>query len=109
MQKTAAERKRMRTRLYFKDNWQMYLMILVPIVFVFLFKYAAYPGLRVAFMNYKPAKGFEGSEYVGFQIFEKIFKDRDFLRALKNSLVFNFLDLLVGKKPHFLGDPVDIG
>ena len=96
MQKTAAERKRMRTRLYFKDNWQMYLMILVPIVFVFLFKYAAYPGLRVAFMNYKPAKGFEGSEYVGFQIFEKIFKDRDFLRALKNSLVFNFLDLLVG-------------
>ena len=97
MQKTTvAQRKRMRWKLYFKDNWQMYAMLLVPIAFVLIFKYAAYPGLRIAFMNYKPAKGYAGSEYVGFQIFEKIFKDKDFLRALKNSLVFNFLDLAVG-------------
>jgi putative aldouronate transport system permease protein len=61
-----------------------------------LFKYAAYPGLRMAFMNYKPALGYEGSQWVGFQIFVKIFKDSDFLRALRNSLVFNFLDLLLG-------------
>ena len=33
---------------------------------------------------------------MGFEIFEKIFRDADFLRALKNSLVFNFLDLAIG-------------
>ena len=81
---------------YLKSNWQMYVMLLVPIAFVIIFKYAAYPGLRIAFMNYKPAKGYAGSEFVGLQIFQKIFKDRDFIRALKNSLAFNFLDLLVG-------------
>ena len=90
------ERKRAMRSAYIRNNWQMYLMVLVPIAFVIIFKYAAYPGLRIAFMNYKPAKGYSGSEYVGFQIFEKIFKDKDFLRALKNSLAFNFLDLLVG-------------
>lgn len=79
-----------------KRDWQLYLLLLLPVAFVIIFKYAAYPGLRIAFMNYKPAKGYSGSEYVGFQIFEKIFRDADFLRALKNSLVFNFLDLAIG-------------
>jgi len=90
------ERKRAMWKAYMKDNWQMYVMILVPIAFVILFKYAAYPGLRIAFMNYKPAKGYAGSEWVGMEIFQKIFKDKDFIRALTNSLAFNFLDLLIG-------------
>lgn len=79
-----------------RRDWQLYLLLLLPVAFVLVFKYAAYPGLRIAFMNYKPAKGLSGSEYVGFQVFEKIFRDADFLRALKNSLAFNFLDLAVG-------------
>ena len=96
MQQVSRKRKRTNWALYFKDNWQLYAMLLVPIAFVIVFKYAAYPGLRIAFMNYKPAKGYAGSEWVGLQIFEKIFKDKDFIRALKNSLVFNFLDLAIG-------------
>ncbi|MBQ3269116.1 MAG: sugar ABC transporter permease [Clostridia bacterium] len=78
------------------NNWQLYVMLLIPIAFVLIFKYAAYPGLRIAFMNYKPAKGYAGSAWVGMENFQKIFKDKDFLRALKNSLAFNFLDLAVG-------------
>jgi putative aldouronate transport system permease protein len=81
---------------YIKRDWQLYLLVLIPLAFVFIFKYAAYPGLRMAFMDYKPARGYEGSEWVGFQIFQKIFKDADFLRAIKNSITFNLLDLLVG-------------
>ena len=80
--------------VYLKNNWQLYLMLMVPVVFVIIFKYAAYPGLRIAFMDYKPAKGYAGSKWVGLETFEKIFRDKDFSRALKNSLVFNFLDLL---------------
>jgi len=81
---------------YFRNNWQLYLLLLIPVAFVIIFKYAAYPGLRIAFMNYKPAKGYAGSAWVGMEQFQKIFKDKDFLRALKNSLVFNFADLAVG-------------
>jgi len=47
-------------------------------------------------MDYKPAKGYDGSEWVGFETIIKVFKDADFHRALKSSIVFNVLDLVVG-------------
>ena len=76
-------------------DWHLYLMLLFPVTMVVMFNYAAYPGLRMAFMDYKPAMGYEGSAYMGLATFGKIFTDADFYRALKNSLIFNLLDLLV--------------
>ncbi|MBD5453595.1 MAG: sugar ABC transporter permease [Lachnospiraceae bacterium] len=79
-----------------KRDWQLYLLLLLPVALVVIFNYAAYPMLRMAFMDYKPIKGFAGSDWVGLKVFQKIFKDADFIRALRNSIVFNLLDLLVG-------------
>ncbi len=81
---------------FLKRDWQLYVMLLLPVALVIVFNYAAYPGLRMAFMDYKPAKGYAGSAWVGMKTFQKIFKDADFSRALRNSIVFNLLDLLVG-------------
>ena len=74
-------------------DWHLYVMLLVPLTLVIMFNYAAYPGLRMVFMDYKPAKGYAGSNWVGWATFAKVFRDKDFLRALKNSLVFNLADL----------------
>lgn len=79
-----------------RRDWQLYLLLLFPLALVFIFNYAAYPGLRMVFMNYKVMKGYEGSDWVGFANFVKLFKSADFLKALKNSIVFNILDLLLG-------------
>ena len=79
-----------------KRDWQLYLLLLFPLALVFIFNYAAYPGLRMVFMNYKVMKGYEGSDWVGFANFIKLFKSADFLKALKNSIIFNILDLLLG-------------
>ena len=79
-----------------KRDWQLYLLLLIPLALVIIFNYGAYPGLRMAFMDYKPAKGYAGSKWVGLGTFQKIFKDADFIRALRNSIVFNISDLLVG-------------
>ncbi len=79
-----------------KRDWQLYLMLLFPLAMVIIFSYAAYPGLRMVFMDYKPAKGYDGSEWVGFETFIKVFKDKDFHRSLRNSIVFNVLDLFIG-------------
>lgn len=89
-------RSKQKFTYYIKRDWQLYLLVSIPLLLVLIFKYGAYPGLRMAFMNYKPAKGFSGSEWVGFETFMKVFKDKDFYRALKNSLMFNFADLLIG-------------
>ncbi len=83
-------------RKAFKRDWQLYLLLLFPIAMVIIFNYAAYPGLRMAFMDYKPAKGYAGSQWVGLGTFKKIFADESFGRALRNSIVFNLLDLAVG-------------
>lgn len=80
----------------FKRDWQLYVLLLFPLLMVIIFNYAAYPGLRMVFMDYKPALGYEGSRWVGFGTFQKIFKDADFFRALKSSIAFNLLDLVVG-------------
>ena len=80
----------------FKRDWQLYLLLLFPLLMVFLFNYAAYPGLRMIFMDYKPALGYKDSEWVGLGTFIKIFNDKDFWRALKSSVVFNLLDFAIG-------------
>ncbi len=79
-----------------KRDWQLYLLLLFPLAMVIIFNYAAYPGLRMVFMDYKPARGYDGSEWVGLATFVKIFKDADFHRALKSSIAFNLMDLLIG-------------
>lgn len=79
-----------------KRDWQLYLLLLVPVLLVVIFNYAAYPGLRMVFMDFKPAKGYADSEWVGWGTFANIFKDADFHRALRSSIVFNLLDLVVG-------------
>ena len=76
-----------------RRDWQLYLLCLFPLLMVIIFNYAAYPGLRMVFMDYKPARGYDGSEWVGLETFQKIFKDKDFLMALRNSIIFNILDL----------------
>ncbi len=80
----------------FKRDWQLYLMLLFPLAMVVIFNYAAYPGMRMIFYDYKPAKGWDGSEFVGLKIIQKVFTDKDFIKSLSSTLVFNFLDLLVG-------------
>lgn len=79
-----------------KRDWQLYLLVVVPIILVILFNYAAYPGLRMVFMDYKPAKGYDGSKWVGFDTFIKVFNNKTFGEALRNSIVFNLLDLVLG-------------
>ena len=57
----------------FKRDWQLYLLLVIPLLLVIIFSYAAYPGLRLVFMDYKPARGYEGSKWVGLETFAKIF------------------------------------
>ncbi|MBQ9119583.1 MAG: sugar ABC transporter permease [Lachnospiraceae bacterium] len=80
----------------FQRDWQLYLLILIPLILVIVFNYAAYPGMRMIFYDYKPAKGYDGSEFVGLETIKKVFKDNDFFLALKNSIKYNLLDLALG-------------
>ena len=79
-----------------KRDWQLYLLLLFPIILVIVFNYASYPGLRMIFYDYKPARGWDGSKFVGLKIIQKVFRDRKFLGSLSTTLIFNLLDLALG-------------
>ncbi|MDL2302039.1 ABC transporter permease subunit [Lachnospiraceae bacterium OttesenSCG-928-D06] len=81
-------------KLYFKKTWQLYVLMCLPLIFVLIFKFGSYFGLTIAFKDYKVAKGFSGSEWVGWDIFQKVFSNRNFGKALKNTLLLNILDLI---------------
>ena len=93
--KAPSLRERTSWKKALQRDWHLYLLLLIPVTLVILFNYGAYPGLRMVFYDYKPAKGYDGSKWVGLETFAKVFRDKDFLRALKNSIIFNILDLAV--------------
>lgn len=78
-----------------RRDWELYLILMIPVACVIIFNYAAYPGLRIAFLDFKPAKGYAGSAYVGLLQYVKSLSDADFYMALKNTLLFNLLALLL--------------
>lgn len=81
---------------YLKRDWELYVLLALPLAFVIIFKFLPMVGLSIAFLDYKPIRGFSGSEFVGLDVFKKIFTSKDFYTALKNTLLLNVLDLAVG-------------
>lgn len=79
---------------YLRRDWELYALLLIPLSFVLLFKYAPMSGLVLAFKDYKIARGFWGSEWVGFEVFAEIFGKHDFGRAVRNTLLLNSMDLV---------------
>jgi len=89
-----AERKLRGAAHFLKRDWQLYALLLIPLAFVLVFKYAPMSGLVLAFKDYKIARGFWGSDWVGLQVFQEIFAKPDFGRAVRNTVLLNGLDLL---------------
>jgi putative aldouronate transport system permease protein len=80
----------------FFQEWQLYALIFFPMLFVLVFKFGPMFGLVIAFKDYKIARGFWGSQWVGFESFKTIFRHRDFFPSLRNTLALNLLDLVMG-------------
>lgn len=80
-----------------KDMWRaryVYLLILPVILYMLLFQYWPMYWLKMAFYDYKIFKGFDGSEFVAFENFKKLFEMKDFWRMIRNVLLLNLYSLL---------------
>lgn len=44
------------------DNWQLYAMLLIPIVLTIIYKYLPMYGIQIAFRDYKASRGMFESE-----------------------------------------------
>ncbi len=58
--------------VYLKRDWQLYFLLLFPIICVIVFNYAAYPGLRMAFISQQ--KGIQEVNGLGLKHSERYLK-----------------------------------
>lgn len=85
--------KRYGNRLNLKRDWQLYLLISIPMLYFIIFKYIPMYGVTIAFKKFNMFQGIFKSPWVGLDVFKEIFGFKDFFRALRNTLVLNMLDL----------------
>lgn len=92
----ASQRRSSQRMTYFKRYWILYAMLLLPMVYFIVFRYVPMANIAMAFKDYNMFKGVWASDWVGFKWFEQAFASRDFYNSLRNTIVLNLLDLLVG-------------
>ncbi|TVY09152.1 ABC transporter permease [Paenibacillus cremeus] len=93
----AASRSRSRRSSLWKSivsRYDLYLMLLIPIVWYLVFHYGPLYGLQIAFKNFSPAKGIMGSKWVGLEHFQRFVESYYFWRLLWNTVSINLFSLL---------------
>lgn len=86
--------KSLRQRL--TDNWQLYLLLVIPVLLTFVYKYIPMYGIQIAFRDYKASRGILGSEWVGFEWFQRFFTAPTCARMIKNTVLLSLYSLLWG-------------
>lgn len=79
-----------------KHQWQFYVIILLPLVYLIVFHYVPMYGVLMAFKQYKISLGVWGSEWVGLKHFEQFFASPSSMRVIKNTLQISIYSLIAG-------------
>jgi putative aldouronate transport system permease protein len=84
---------------YMRRYWQLYALLALPLIYLLVFKYVPMAYVQIAFKKYMIGKNVWTMPWAnnhGFQYFIEAFQKPAFLKALRNTLLLNFLDLLLG-------------
>lgn len=81
-------------RKNFVRSRQLWIMVLLPVIYIAIFDYWPMYGAQIAFRNYKPKLGITGSAWVGLKWFKKFLGSYNFISILKNTVVLSIYSLL---------------
>lgn len=79
-------------------HWQVYVMLIPPLIVLILFSYWPMYGILIAFKNYRAVDGIWGSPWAEpwYYYFRNFFSTRDFGRLLRNTLGISVYSLIAG-------------
>ena len=77
----------------------LYIMLIIPMAVLVLFKYVPMYGVQIAFRNYRITRTIEESPWVGLKHFQKFINYYDFWPIMRNTLSLNLYSLLVFPLP----------
>ena len=74
----------------------LYAMMLPGFVYIFINNYMPLPGLAIAFKRFDYSKGIWDSAWTGFSNFTYLFKTREALSMIRNTLGYNLIFIILG-------------
>jgi putative aldouronate transport system permease protein len=77
-----------------RTRYDLYLLLLLPLAYYVIFQYGPMYGVQIAFKDFNPARGINGSPWVGFEHFHQFFDSYYFKRLLWNTLSISLYSLL---------------
>ncbi len=80
---------------YFRKYWQLYLLMVLPVLYFIIFKYLPMFGNVLAFRSSRPGASPFGVEWVGLKYFKIFMADPAFWRAFMNTLLLSVLNLVI--------------
>ncbi|WP_373293875.1 ABC transporter permease [Paenibacillus albidus] len=79
----------------FRNNYDLYLLLIPGLIFLLLFKYAPMYGIIIAFQDFNIFDGFIGSKWVGLDQFEKLIHSEEFYQVFNNTLLISFYKIIL--------------
>ena len=79
-----------------KENYQLYLVLILPVAYIIIFRYLPMYGAQIAFRTYRVSKGIWASDWVGFYHFKRFVTSYQFSRVMLNTLGINIYQLIAG-------------
>ena len=79
-----------------KRHWQLYFVVVIPVILLLIFSYGPMYGLQIAFKDFSASLGIWESEWVGLKHFETFLTSHQFPRLIKNTLGISLYTLAAG-------------
>ncbi|MGN0760082.1 MAG: ABC transporter permease [Candidatus Ventricola sp.] len=77
-------------------HWQLYLFLLLPLIYLLIFHYYPMTGVQIAFKKYSARLGIWGSPWVGLKNILKFFNSVRFTTIVGNTLRLSLYSLIAG-------------
>lgn len=91
-----ASDKKSNWRRQMRRDYRLYLMLILPITYFFIFKYIPMYGITIAFKRFQPGGSMLSGEWVGLLYFKMLMKDSSFWNVFRNTFILSISALVIG-------------
>lgn len=78
-----------------KKDWRLYTFLILPIIFLLIFRYLPMAGNVIAFRRFRPGGSIFGEEWVGLRYVQMFINDPKFWEVFQNTVILGGLSLLI--------------
>ena len=81
--------------MHFKRDWQLHLLILLPVAYMLIFHYVPMYGLQLGFRDYTYNTGIADCNWVGLKHFLYFIDSPDFMQIMGNTVILSLYTIIV--------------